>query len=58
MDAEKKNEKRRSELKKQILTLEWDKKQRQINFSKQKMLEDYKKELDLINNGEEIKKDN
>ncbi len=42
---------RRSELKKSILTLEWDKNLRQINFSKNSLLEDYKKELAEIEAG-------
>lgn len=41
---------RKSNLKRKILTLEWDKKLRQINFSKNRQLEDYKKELKEIQN--------
>ena len=39
---------RRSELKKDILTLEWDKKMSQINFGKTQRLEECKKELEKI----------
>ena len=39
---------RRSELKKKILTLEWDKKHRQINFSKNSQLEDLRAEFEEI----------
>ena len=42
-------EDRKSELKKKIITLEWDKKRNQINFSKKLILEKYKKELEEIN---------
>ena len=38
----------RSELRKKVLTLEWDKRLRQINFSKNSMLEEYKKQLSDI----------
>ena len=34
-----------SELKRSIMTLEWDKQRNQINFGKTQQLEDYKKEL-------------
>ena len=40
--------KRKAELEKKILTLEWDKKRHQINFSKGNFLEKYKKELEEI----------
>ena len=36
------------ELKSKIITLEWDKKLRQINFSKNSLLEQYKKQLSDI----------
>jgi len=36
------------ELKRKIMTLEWDKKQRQLNFSKNDLLEEYKKQLSNI----------
>jgi len=39
---------KRSELKKKILVLEWDKKRSQLNFGKNNQLEEYKKELDTI----------
>ena len=38
------------ELNRKILTLEWDKKHHQINFSKQQQLEDFKKELEEVEN--------
>ena len=41
---------KRSELTRKILTLQWDKNHRQINFSKNKQLEDYKKELEEVEN--------
>ena len=40
---------RKAVLKKKILTLEWDKKRNQINFSKTEFLTKYKKELEEIN---------
>lgn len=39
---------KRSELRQKIMTMEWDKKLNQINFSKEQMLKDYKKELEEI----------
>ncbi|MBN2422754.1 hypothetical protein JXB41_05995 [Candidatus Woesearchaeota archaeon] len=42
--------KRKSELKKKILTLEWDKKRHQLNIALKKKLENYKKELQIIEN--------
>lgn len=41
---------KRSELKKKILVLEWDKKRSQLNFGKNNQLEEYKKELETIEN--------
>jgi hypothetical protein len=35
-------------LRKKIMTLEWDKKLRQINFSKNTLLEEYKQQLTEI----------
>ncbi len=39
---------KRAELKKKVLVLEWDKKMSQINFGKSRQLEEYKKEIDVI----------
>lgn len=39
---------RKSALKKQILTLEWDKKMSQLNFGKGQQLEGYKKDLEAV----------
>lgn len=39
---------KRAELKKKVLILEWDKKRSQINFGKIKQLEEYKKEIEII----------
>lgn len=39
-----------AELKKKVLILEWDKKRSQINFGKNKQLEEYKKEIEAIEN--------
>ncbi|MBN2367421.1 hypothetical protein JXC34_00255 [Candidatus Woesearchaeota archaeon] len=36
---------RKAVLRKKILTLEWDRKRQQINFSRNLQLEEYKKEL-------------
>jgi hypothetical protein len=41
---------KKHELNRKILTLEWDKKHHNINFSKQKKLEHYKKELEEVEN--------
>lgn len=41
---------KRAELKKKVLILEWDKKRSQINFGKIKQLEEYKKEIETIEN--------
>lgn len=48
---------KKSELKKQILTLKWDKKQNQIGFAKAKLLDDCTKELEKVEaelNGEAV----
>ena len=37
-----------NDLKRKIMTLEWDKKLRQINFAKSNLLEGYKKQLSEI----------
>jgi len=39
---------RASQLRKRIMTLEWDKKRNQINFGRTRQLEEYKKELEEI----------
>jgi hypothetical protein len=39
---------RKNELSKMILTLEYDRKTRQINFALEKKLDNYKKELESI----------
>jgi hypothetical protein len=39
---------RKSELKRSILTMEWDKKRSQLNFSKNQNLEECKKELESV----------
>ena len=39
---------KRSELKKKIMTLEWDRQRNQINFGKTRQLEEYKKELEEL----------
>lgn len=41
---------KRAELKKRVLILEWDKKRSQINFGKSKQLDEYKKEIETIEN--------
>ena len=41
---------RRSDLRRKILTLEWDKKRSQLNFGKNQQLEECKKELENIEN--------
>ncbi len=40
----------RSDLRRKILTLEWDKKRSQLNFGKNQQLEECKKELENIEN--------
>ncbi|PIY60040.1 hypothetical protein COY95_03875 [Candidatus Woesearchaeota archaeon CG_4_10_14_0_8_um_filter_47_5] len=40
---------KKSELKRKILTLEWDRKHRQIHFSLKEKLDAYKKELEALN---------
>ena len=40
---------RKDVLKRKIMTLEWDKKRNQINFSKESFLKKYRKELEDIN---------
>ena len=47
--SDKKMQDRISELRKKIMTLEWDKKRNQINFSKENVLKEYKQELKKIN---------
>ena len=43
-----------SELKKKIMTLEWDRQKNQINFGKVKQLDEYKKELDKLENKDAV----
>lgn len=47
---------RRSELIKKILALEWDKKRSQLIFEKHIHLEEYKKELEIVENQLSINK--
>ncbi|MFH0876571.1 MAG: hypothetical protein V1859_11655 [archaeon] len=42
------NKKRIDELKKIIVTLEWDKKKNQLNYAKEAILKNYKEELEKI----------
>lgn len=44
-----------AELKKKIMTLEWDKERNQINFGKTSQLEEYKKELEKLENKDKEK---
>ncbi len=46
---EKELKKRRKELKRKVLTMEWDKKKNQIHFARNKKLQQYKKEIEDIN---------
>jgi len=39
---------KKSELRKKILTLKWDKEQNQIGFAKTNQLEECKKELEMV----------
>jgi len=39
---------RKSELKRQILTMEWDKKKSQLNFGKTEQLKECKEELEKV----------
>ena len=42
--------KRKSELKRKIIAMEWDKKRNQLHFAKNNKLEECKKELEMVEN--------
>ncbi len=45
---------RKIELKRKILTMEWDLKRNQLHFAKQQKLSQYKEELQQLEAGDEI----
>ncbi len=50
------NDKRKTDLKNKIRTLEWDLKRNQIHFAKKRKLDAYKKELEDLENGNNVQK--
>jgi len=56
MEKEELNEKI-SELKKKIMTLEWDRQRNQINFGKTQQLNEFKKELEKLEKQPEEEKE-